>query len=154
MKYLLFLGRLFFSWIFISASFHHFMPEAAIYAAAKGVPWATVVVPASGLLALLGGMSILLGYKARLGAWLLILFLVPVTLIMHDYWNMIDPQQRMLQMVNFNKNLALIGAALCLAYFGGGALSFDAWLNRRHQDPSQPSRYKNIPLGGKISAQH
>jgi len=133
MKYLMLLGRLLFSWIFIASSFGHFSAEAVAHAAGKGVPMANILVPMSGVLALLGGLSILLGYKAKLGAWLIILFLVPVTLMMHDYWNVTDPMQQMMQRISFNKNMALTGAALWMAYFGAGALSIDAWLVTRHR---------------------
>ena len=67
---------------------------------------------ASGILALLGGLSILLGYRARFGAFLIVLFLVPVTLFMHKFWGLSDPQMAMMQRVNFLKNVALLGGAL------------------------------------------
>ncbi|MBF0595236.1 MAG: DoxX family protein, partial [Candidatus Omnitrophica bacterium] len=64
-------GRIFYSLIFIVASFNHFSTKTVAYAASHGVPMASLLVPLSGVLALLGGISILLGYKARWGAGML-----------------------------------------------------------------------------------
>lgn len=74
MKYLVLLGRFFYSLIFLSSSFHHFSTQAIAYAASKGTPMSSVLVPFSGILPLLGGLSILLGYKARWGHGLLYYF--------------------------------------------------------------------------------
>lgn len=118
------IGRIFFSAIFILSSFHHFTnPQMVTYAAASGVPFAGFLVPLSGLLALLGGLSILLGYKAKQGAWLIVLFLVPVTLTMHRFWGLTDPQAAMMQMVMFEKNLSMLGGALLITHFGSGPYS-------------------------------
>jgi len=133
MKYMILLGRLLFTWIFLSSSLAHFSGAMIEHAASKGVPMASLLVPIAGVLCLVGGLCVLLGFKARFGAWLLIIFLVPVTYFMHDYWNVADPMQHMQQMVNFNKNLALMGGALYIASYGAGALSIDALLSHnRH----------------------
>ena len=79
-------GRQLFSIIFILSSTSHFKPPTVEYAAQHGVVLAGVLVPLSGIVALVGGLSVLLGYETRLGAWLLTLFLIPVTLVMHDFW--------------------------------------------------------------------
>jgi putative oxidoreductase len=126
MKYLPLIGRIIFSISFLMAGFTHFMPQSIAYAASKGTPMPNVIVPASGILALTGGLSIVLGYKAKLGAWLLILFLIPVTFIMHNFWMVTDPMQQQIGMAFFIKNLAMIGAALLIAYFGAGPVSIDA----------------------------
>src|SRR5581483_11224771 len=89
-------------------------------------PLASLAVPASGILALLGGLSVALGFKARWGALALIAFLVPVTFMMHNFWAVTDPMMHQLQMANFMKNLALIGGALTFAVRGAGAYSLDA----------------------------
>jgi len=103
----------------------HFTRKSIGYAAAHGVPLASLAVPISGVLAIIGGLSILLGYKSKYGAWLLVVFLVPVTLIMHRFWGVADPMTAMMQQVNFMKNLSMLGAALLIAYFGSGPLSLD-----------------------------
>src|SRR2546425_8176019 len=82
MRYLVPAGRVLFAAIFIAGAVGHFTQAEIGYAGSQGVPFASVLVPASGLMALAGGLSVLLGYHARLGAWLLVLFLVPVTAAM------------------------------------------------------------------------
>jgi putative oxidoreductase len=126
MKYIPLIGRIFFSLIFLMTAFNHFSGKTIAYAASQNVPLASVFVPASGIIATLGGLSILLGYRARLGAWLIVLFLVPVTLIMHNFWTITDPMMRQMQMVMFLKNISMLGAALMITYFGSGPLSIDA----------------------------
>lgn len=123
--YIVLLGRILFSLIFILSSFNHFTQNAMQYAAAQGVPYASILVPISGLMAFLGGMSILLGYKARYGAGLIILFLIPVTIMMHKFWGLSDPSQAMMQQIHFMKNISMLGGALIIAYFGSGPLSVD-----------------------------
>ncbi|HET9136209.1 MAG TPA: DoxX family protein [Candidatus Kapabacteria bacterium] len=124
MKSVVLLGRILFSAIFIESAIGHFSAQTIAYAAGNGVPIADIVVPFSGILALIGGISVLIGYKARWGAWMLVAFLVPVTLMMHDFWNMTDPQASM-NRVMFMKNISMLGGALLIAYFGAGPVSFD-----------------------------
>ena len=126
MKYLELLGRVFYSAIFIMAAPGHFSARTIAFAADKGVPMASIAVPLSGVIAFLGGLSILLGYRARYGAWLIVLFLVPVTFMMHRFWGLTDPMAAMAQQANFMKNLSLLGAALLIAYFGTGPLSVES----------------------------
>jgi putative oxidoreductase len=120
------LGRLLFSVIFLMSSFGHFSAKTIGYAASQGVPLAQIAVPASGLLALAGGLSVLLGYRAKIGAWLLVLFLVPVTFMMHRFWGISDPQAAQMQMINFMKNISMLGGALLISQFGAGPASLDA----------------------------
>ena len=131
MKITTLVGRLLYSLIFIAAVPGHFQSETIAYATASGVPLASLAVPASGILALLGALSIALGYKARWGAIALVAFLVPVTVMMHNFWTVTDPTMHQMQMVMFLKNIALIGGALTFVVHGAGALSLDARLERR-----------------------
>jgi|ERR1051326_7483389 putative oxidoreductase len=126
MKAILLIGRILFSFIFINAVMVHFSQRGIDYASSKGVPAATLLVPIAGVLSVLGGLSVLFGYKTKAGAWLLIVFLVPVTLWMHAFWNETEPMQQQMQMANFMKNIALLGGALILTYFGSGPLSIDS----------------------------
>ena len=126
MSYMVLLGRILFSLIFVKSSFAHFSAGAISYAAAQGVPLASIAVPVSGVLALLGGLSVAFGYKARFGAWLLVLFLVPVTIMMHRFWGLPEALEAMMQQIHFLKNLSLLGGALLIAHFGPGPLSLDA----------------------------
>ena len=120
------LGRFLFAAIFLMSAYGHFSAKTIGYAASQGAPLAQIAVPASGLLALTGGLSILFGYKARIGAWMLVLFLVPVTFMMHKFWGIADPQAAQMQMINFMKNMSMIGGALLITQFGAGPVSFDA----------------------------
>jgi putative oxidoreductase len=131
LRYLVPLGRAFFVAIFIASGFSHFSRESIDYAAGAGVPLANVLVPIAGILALLGGLSVLLGYHARIGAWLLVAFLVPVTLMMHRFWDVADPMMGRIQFVMFMKNLSILGGALLIAYFGSGPVSVDNALAER-----------------------
>jgi putative oxidoreductase len=124
--YLVPLGRLLFAAIFLLAAPGHFKQETIQYAASAGVPAANLLVPASGILAFVGGALILLGWHARIGALLLIAFLLPVTLTMHAFWSVADPAMHQLQQGMFMKNLGLMGGALLIAYFGSGPMSLDA----------------------------
>ena len=126
MRYVVLVGRVAFAAIFLMAGVTHFFPQEVAYAAQQGVPFARLAVPGSGLLALAGGVSVLLGYRTRVGAWLLVVFLVPVTVMMHNFWAVKDPMFAQLQMAMFMKNLAMLGGALLLSYFGAGPLSLDA----------------------------
>ncbi len=123
MKFLVLIGRVFYSAIFIGSGIQHFSSGAIHYAQGYDVPFAEFLVPFSGLLAVLGGLSILLGYKARLGAWLIVVFLIPVTLTMHNFWNVQDPGLKMVQQAMFMKNLSMLGAAFLIAYWGAGPCS-------------------------------
>ena len=126
MNYIVPLGRFFFSAIFLTALFNHFSPQTIGFAAQQGVPLPSVLVPLSGVIAGAGAVSITLGYKARIGAWLLVLFLVPVTIMMHNFWAVADPMMAQMQLAMFMKNLSMLGGALLVAYFGAGPLSLDA----------------------------
>lgn len=119
-------GRVLFSAIFLIAAPSLFSKGPVAAAAQAGVPLASFAVPLAGILAIAGGLSVLLGYRARTGAWLLIAFLVPVTLYMHKFWGISDPMIAQTQMVNFMKNASMLGGAIFIANFGPGPLSFDA----------------------------
>ncbi|MET0462222.1 MAG: DoxX family protein [Chitinophagaceae bacterium] len=126
MKYALITGRILFSLIFILSSFGHFKAETIAFAGSQGLPFASVLVPLSGIVELIGGLSILIGYRAKLGAWLLVIFLIPVTFMFHQFWTVTDPMTYQMQFVMFMKNVSMTGAALLIAYFGSGELSVDA----------------------------
>lgn len=129
--YFVALGRICFSLIFIMSGFMHFSQTMVDYATASGVPLASLFVPLTGALAVIGGLSVASGYRARWGAMMLILFLIPVTLIMHNFWTYTEPAMRQMQTVHFMKNLALLGASLFFLYFGSGPVSMDNYLQRR-----------------------
>jgi putative oxidoreductase len=120
-----FLGRLFFALLFVMAGPRHFMSQTIAYAASQGVPLASIAVPFSGLLAIAGGLSILIGYRAKIGAWLIVLFLAGVTPMMHNFWAVSDPTMHQMQFVMFTKNVSMLGAALLITQLGSGPWSLD-----------------------------
>ncbi len=126
MVYLVPLGRFLYSAIFLMTALGHFSAGYIGYAAQAGVPAPGLLVPLSGVIAVLGGLSITLGYKAKLGGWLIVLFLVPVTLALHNFWAVTDPMMRGIQIAMFMKNVSMLGAALLITHFGAGPLSLDA----------------------------
>jgi len=119
-------GRFFFSLIFLMAGPMHFNPAEINYAVAAGVPFAKFLVPASGLLAFFGALSILLGYHAKIGAWMIALFLLAVTPAMHNFWSVQDAATQQIQMAMFMKNVSMFGGALLISQLGAGAWSLDA----------------------------
>lgn len=127
---LVLLGRFFFALIFLLSGANHFSKQTIAYAASQGVPLASIAVPFSGVLALVGGLSILLGYRAKIGAWLIVLFLVPVTFSMHKFWGVTDPMTAQIQMIMFMKNISMLGGALLISQFGAGSFSLDARRSR------------------------
>lgn len=124
-SYLVPAGRVLFALIFLQSVPMHFSEAGMQYAAAHGVPAAALLVPLSGVMAFVGGLSVALGYYARVGALLLALFLLPVTLVMHPFWAIPDPEAARMQYVSFLKNVALFGATLFIAHFGAGPISLD-----------------------------
>jgi putative oxidoreductase len=98
--------------------------QTAGYMASKGMPLVPLFLAGAIALELLGGLSILLGYKARIGALALMVFLVPATLIFHAFWTYQGMQQQ-LQMIQFLKNLSIMGGLLLVLAHGAGPLSLD-----------------------------
>jgi putative oxidoreductase len=124
------LGRFLYALIFLFGGASHFSKQTIEYAASQGVPLASIAVPLSGIFAIAGGLSILLGYRAKLGAGLIMLFLVRTILMMDRFWAMHDPLMARMHMALFMENLALIGGALLISQFGAGPFSVDAWRTR------------------------
>ncbi len=123
---IVFLGRLFFALIFVLGGPRHFLSATIAFAASQGVPVASAAVPFSGALAVLGGLSILLGYRAKIGAWFIVLFLLGITPMMHKFWAVSDPMMHQIQFIMFMKNLAMLGGALLITQYGAGPWSLDA----------------------------
>jgi putative oxidoreductase len=124
--YLVPIGRFLYSAIFLMTVMGHFSAGYIGYAAQAGVPVPGLLVPLSGVIAILGGLSITLGYKAKIGGWLIVLFLVPVTFKMHAFWAVADPMMHGIQLALFWKNISMLGAALLITHFGAGPISLDA----------------------------
>ena len=116
MRALFVLGRAIFGGFFVYNGVNHFLQthNTSQYAASKNVPQPRTMVRSTGGMLLAGGISVITGLKPRQGLFTLVAFLVPTTLQMHRFWEVDDPNQRMLEMTQFAKNMALVGAALAL----------------------------------------
>ena len=122
-------GRLFIVVIFLSSALANKIPEfnkVAGYMESKGVPAAKIMLAGAIAFLIVGGVSILIGYKARVGAVLLLVFLALATYYFHNFWTIEDPTKKMTETINFMKNLSLMGTMLFIIANGAGAMSLDA----------------------------
>lgn len=108
------IARILFVALFLFSAVGHLTQSEymAQYAASKGVPFAKLSVLGSGVLLAVGSLSVLLGVFGDLGALLLVAFLVPTAVLMQNFWKETDPQAKQMAQIQFNKDLALAGAAL------------------------------------------
>jgi uncharacterized membrane protein YphA (DoxX/SURF4 family) len=113
---LLLIGRLLFGGLFLFNGINHFRGRAAMtgYAAIKGVPMPGLSIVLSGLFLIAAGLSVMLGVRPDIGLVMIAAFLAGVTPVMHNFWAATDPNARMGDFINFQKNLALLGAALMM----------------------------------------
>jgi putative oxidoreductase len=111
------LGRALLGGFFLYNGVNHFVNRQmmAEYARAKEVRAPDAAVLGSGAMILLGGLSVLTGFRPRVGASLIAAFLLGVSPRMHNFWAIEDEQQRMNELVNFSKNMALVGSACLIA---------------------------------------
>lgn len=118
----IFIGRIFLAVIFLVSAFSKIinLSRTQTYMASFGMPTTTFFAVCAIFLETTGAISLLLGYKTKWGAFLLILFLMPVTLIFHTKFS--DPSQ----VIMFLKNLAIIGGLLQIVGSGAGSISLDA----------------------------
>ena len=116
MDTLLLIGRIILGGFFIYSGVNHFIGFGMMtqYAKMKGAPFPAIAQGMTGLMLLLGGLSIVLGIYPFVSIVLLVAFLVPVSLMMHNFWKLEDPQLRMSDKINIMKNMALLGAILML----------------------------------------
>lgn len=121
-RYIPLIGRAFLSAIFLKSAFDKITDPAGTqqYMAANGIPLTGLFLVAAIIVELVGGLSVLLGYKAKWGAIALILFLIPATLIFHTNFG------DRIQVIQFMKNLAIMGGLLMVYYSGSGPVSLDA----------------------------
>ncbi len=111
------LGQIIVGVYFIYNAFNHFRhtSDLAAYtasAASAHVPAPKVAVVGSGILLLLGGLSVLFNIYMGVGILLLVIFLIPTSFLMHAYWRSENPGERASQRIAFMKNMALLGALL------------------------------------------
>lgn len=127
-SFLTFIARLCLASIFIfaGASKFIFYDPTSTYMISKGFTAVPLFLIGAAILELIGGLSLLFGYKTRFGATILLLFMIPTTLIFHDFWNATDADQA-LQQIMFLKNLAIFGGLLYVLCDGPGGLSCDSF---------------------------
>ena len=108
------IGRIIVGGFFLMSGFNHFakLNMMAGYAKSKGTPSPAFAVGGTGVLLLLGGASLLLGYHPTIGAALLVIFLLGVSFGIHNFWTLQDEQAKMGEMTNFLKNMAILGLLL------------------------------------------
>jgi putative oxidoreductase len=114
-------GRLLLAYIFIVAGYGKIVGFAgtAGYMAKYGMPMVEVLLVGAIIVELVGGLMLAVGWKARWAAWAIFLFVIPATIIFHPVWA--DPGQA----IQFQKNLAIMGGMLYVAFMGPGRLSLD-----------------------------
>jgi putative oxidoreductase len=113
MEYVFLLGRILYGGLFVMSAMNHFRNAAMMtgYVKSKGVPAPNAAIMGSGVLMFVGGLSVVLGLRPGLGILILTVALVPITLIMHNFWADTDPMARLNNFINFQKNVALLGGA-------------------------------------------
>ena len=125
-------GRILISVIFLISGFFKVGGYAQMvgYATAVHLPAPGVAIAAAAAVELACGLAILAGFKTRFAAWLLFLYLIPVTYFFHNFWA-VQGQEQQIQMVNFLKNVAIMGGLLVLSVNGAGAYSADGKLAKK-----------------------
>jgi putative oxidoreductase len=129
-------GRVALATIFILSAVGNKIPNFSAvsgFMGAKGVPAPQLMLVGAIAFLLVGGVSVVVGYKARVGAFLLLVFLALATYYFHDFWRLSDPKEQQEQTIQFMKNLSMMGAMLFIMANGAGAWSLDA-------RPTIPSR--------------
>jgi uncharacterized membrane protein YphA (DoxX/SURF4 family) len=124
MNTVLIIGRVLFALIFLASGANHLTKLEAMtgYAQYKKVPAAKLAVVVSGLMILVGGLYIVFGVYADLGALLIAIFLIPTAFLMHAFWKEADATAKQNEQIAFMKDISMAGAALIIfALVGSGA---------------------------------
>lgn len=110
------IGRIIVGLYWLNGAFMHFTQAKSMvpYAKMKNVPFAEIAVPGTGVLLLVAALSILTGIYPVVAVAVLVVFLVPVTFMMHNFWTNQDQMARMNDMVMFTKNISMLGYTLTL----------------------------------------
>jgi putative oxidoreductase len=119
-------GRVFIALIFLLSGFGKItgFQGTAGWMASKGLPMVDVLLVLSIVIEFGGALMIIVGWKARLAAAALLLWMIPVTFIFHNFWS-VPADQQMLQQIMFLKNVGLMGAMLYIMAFGSGKYSLE-----------------------------
>jgi putative oxidoreductase len=127
------LGRVLLSTIFLMAAVANKIPhfsDVAKIMGSVGIPAPQLMLIGAIVFLIVGSLSVIVGYKARIGATLLLVFLVLASYYFHAFWNL-DGQAQQEQMIHFMKNLSMMGAMLFIMANGSGPMSLDTWLAKR-----------------------
>ena len=110
------IGQIILGGFFIWSGLNHFitLEGTSGYAKSKGVPVAKFAVAFTGLMLVVGGLSILTGFATHIGAWILVIFMLLTTFTIHQFWNVTDKAHRASEIIAFAKNLAILGALLII----------------------------------------
>jgi len=121
-RYTLLIGRILVAFIFLMAGINKIGNPSGTqaYMAAFGMPFTGFFLVGAIAIEILGSLSLIAGYYTKLGAWALIIFMIPTTLIFHT--NFSDQNQ----FIHFMKNVSMTGGLLYIATYGAGAWSMDA----------------------------
>ncbi len=116
MDIVLIIGRVLFALMLVTGGLNHFTKAEAMagYAAHKGVPQPKLANLVSGIMLLFGGLSIILGVWADLGALVSAVVLLAMAVMMHDFWKAADPQAKQMETISFFKNVSMAGGALVM----------------------------------------
>lgn len=119
-------GRILIALIFLLSGFGKITGFAgtAGYMASKGLPMVDLLLVITIVIEFGGALLIIAGFKARLAALALFLWMIPVTIVFHNFWAL-PADQQMIQQIMFMKNLSIMGAMLYIMAFGSGPLSVD-----------------------------
>lgn len=125
------LARIMIATIFLMSAVGNKIPQfasVAEYMAAEGVPLPQLSLIGAIIFLIMGSLSVIAGFKIRIGAGLLLVFLVLATYFFHDFWTF-EGQEQQMQMIQFMKNLSLMGTMVFLMANGAGQLSLDVKLD-------------------------
>jgi putative oxidoreductase len=126
MQYLPLAARICLSLIFLNAAIKHLTTFSSfIETIGQVLPLAPLLAVGTIVFQFLGSLSLILGYQVRIGAILLILFLIPASLFFHNFFNAPG------ELTSFLKNLGLIGGLLLVIYTGAGPISLDDMVDRQ-----------------------
>jgi putative oxidoreductase len=128
------LGRVLLSAIFLMSVVGNNIPnfnKVAGMMEVAGIPAPQFMLMGAIVFLIAGSVSVILGYKARIGATLLLVFLVLATYYFHHFWSTEDPHAKQEQMTQFLKNLSMMGAMLMVIANGAGPMSHDNRVARR-----------------------
>ncbi len=122
-----FMGRILMSSVFLVFGALKFttFPYYVELAAGKGMPLPRAAIIAAATLEILGGLAILTGLGVRLVSSILFVYLIPTSIVFHNYWALQGALRATME-AHFFKNMAIMGGLLFLAAFGAGAYSIDA----------------------------